>query len=296
MTTRLRHADLDGGKPDAGRRIHGLEHVVDQRAQRLVDRLHRLGLQPQPLVGKDEDVAHGHGARCKGESADGSMRFPLETSGIIALPFAFRSLHGRIALEAHDADASPHWPTPLLIAIAWPSLAGSRRRRADRVAGAAARTGARPGGRATAWPNSMRGIDAMGELAAERARRSCSTAVNERLDAVSQHLGESLKTTTKHTVEHLQQLHERLAVIDSAQKNITDLATAGDVAAERARQQAARGAFGQGRMEIDHPGWAAEGRLRIPVHAVEQVAAGLRASSARQPRRWSSTPSFRSRL
>ena len=30
---------------------------------------------------------------------------------------------------------------------------------------------------------------------------------------------------TKHTTEHLQQLHARLAVIDSAQKNITDLAS-----------------------------------------------------------------------
>ena len=37
--------------------------------------------------------------------------------------------------------------------------------------------------------------------------------------ALSQHLGESLKTTTKNTTEHLQQLHARLH-IDSAQKNI----------------------------------------------------------------------------
>ena len=47
-----------------------------------------------------------------------------------------------------------------------------------------------------------------------------------------------MKTTTKHTTDHLQQLNERLAVIDSAQKNITDLATHGDVAAKRFRQQA----------------------------------------------------------
>ena len=56
----LRHADLDGRQPDAGGVVHGLEHVVDQRAQRLVDGADRLGFQPQPLVGKDEDLAFGH--------------------------------------------------------------------------------------------------------------------------------------------------------------------------------------------------------------------------------------------
>ena len=76
----LRHADLDGGKPDAGRRVHGLEHVVDQLAQRLVDRLHRLGFQPQPLVGDDEDVAdrHARDVRARGGAVNALARFPLE--------------------------------------------------------------------------------------------------------------------------------------------------------------------------------------------------------------------------
>ena len=52
VTTRVRHADLDGGQADAGRLVHGREHVLDQRAQRRVDGFHRLGLQPQPFVGK----------------------------------------------------------------------------------------------------------------------------------------------------------------------------------------------------------------------------------------------------
>ena len=33
VTTRLRHADLDRRKPDAGRVVHGLEHVVDERRE-----------------------------------------------------------------------------------------------------------------------------------------------------------------------------------------------------------------------------------------------------------------------
>src|ERR1700683_5175013 len=49
--------------------------------------------------------------------------------------------------------------------------------------------------------------------------------VNERLDSVSHRLGDSLEQTRQKTTENLQKLNERLAVIDSAQKNITELAT-----------------------------------------------------------------------
>ena len=48
-----------------------------------------------------------------------------------------------------------------------------------------------------------------------------------------------MKTSTKHTTEHLQQLHARLAVIDSAQKNITDLASHVTSLQNVLRQQAA---------------------------------------------------------
>jgi DNA recombination protein RmuC len=73
--------------------------------------------------------------------------------------------------------------------------------------------------------------------------------VNTRLDAVTQNLGESMKTTTKHTTEHLQQLHARLAVIDSAQKNITDLATQVNSLQNVLANKQSRGAFGQGQLE-----------------------------------------------
>src|SRR5512142_3535297 len=49
--------------------------------------------------------------------------------------------------------------------------------------------------------------------------------VNQRLDAVTARLGESLTASTNTTSEHLQNLHARLAVIDSAQKNISELAS-----------------------------------------------------------------------
>ncbi len=56
-------------------------------------------------------------------------------------------------------------------------------------------------------------LDAMGSWL-QNSHTQLQQTVNTRLDAVSQNIGESMKTTTKHTTEHLQQLHARLAVIE----------------------------------------------------------------------------------
>ncbi len=74
-------------------------------------------------------------------------------------------------------------------------------------------------------------------------------SVHARLDTVTQNLGVSLQTTTKNTTDHLQKLHERLAVIDGAQKNITELATSVSSLQRIFSDKQRRGAFGQGRME-----------------------------------------------
>jgi DNA recombination protein RmuC len=91
-------------------------------------------------------------------------------------------------------------------------------------------------------------LDAMGSWL-QNSHTQLQQTVNTRLDAVSQNLGESMKTTTKHTTEHLQQLHARLAVIDNAQKNITDLASTVTSLQKVFDNKQRRGAFGQGRME-----------------------------------------------
>ena len=62
-------------------------------------------------------------------------------------------------------------------------------------------------------------------------------------------LGDSLQQTRQHTVENLQKLAERLAVIDSAQKNITELATQVTSLQNVLANKQSRGAFGQWRME-----------------------------------------------
>ena len=91
-------------------------------------------------------------------------------------------------------------------------------------------------------------LDAMGSWL-QNSHTQLQQTVNTRLDAVSQNIGESMKTTTKHTTDHLQQLHARLAVIDSAQKNITDLASTVTSLQKVFDNKQRRGAFGQGRME-----------------------------------------------
>ena len=92
-------------------------------------------------------------------------------------------------------------------------------------------------------------VQVMAELLA-KAQAQLQQTVHERLDAVSARLGESMQISTKHTAEHLQQLHVRLAVIDGAQKNITDLASQVTSLQSVLANKQSRGAFGQARMEM----------------------------------------------
>jgi DNA recombination protein RmuC len=91
-------------------------------------------------------------------------------------------------------------------------------------------------------------IDAMGSWL-QNAHGHLQQSVNERLDAVSQNLGVSMQTNAKHTTENLQKLNERLAVIDTAQKNITELATQVSSLHGVLANKQSRGAFGQGQLE-----------------------------------------------
>jgi DNA recombination protein RmuC len=92
-------------------------------------------------------------------------------------------------------------------------------------------------------------IEAMRDMLAGR-QAELHRAVNERLDSVTHHLGQSMTTTRQHTVESLAKLNERLAVIDGAQKNITELASQVTSLQNVLANKQQRGAFGQSRMEI----------------------------------------------
>ncbi len=73
-----------------------------------------------------------------------------------------------------------------------------------------------------------------------------------------------MQKTTQNTTENLQKLNERLAVIDSAQKNITELATQVTSLQGVLANKQSRGAFGQGRMETIIQRRPAEG---LPTHS-----------------------------
>jgi DNA recombination protein RmuC len=92
-------------------------------------------------------------------------------------------------------------------------------------------------------------LEAMIGLLAKGQSQLAST-VNERLDSVSHRLGDSLEKTKQNTAENLQKLNERLALIDRAQKNITELATQVTSLQGVLANKQERGAFGQGRMEL----------------------------------------------
>jgi DNA recombination protein RmuC len=74
-------------------------------------------------------------------------------------------------------------------------------------------------------------------------------AVNERLDRMTHRVGSDLNETARKTTDSIAKLNERLAVIDTAQKNLTDLSTNMVSLQEILANKQARGAFGQMRME-----------------------------------------------
>jgi len=91
-------------------------------------------------------------------------------------------------------------------------------------------------------------MQTMAEIFGER-QSDMGRALGERLDGLGHRLGQSVADTTKHTTENLRQLHERLGVIDRAQKTISDLSGQVHDLSRILSDKQARGAFGQGRME-----------------------------------------------
>jgi DNA recombination protein RmuC len=91
-------------------------------------------------------------------------------------------------------------------------------------------------------------MQAMAEMLGGR-QADMSRTVSERLDGMSHRLNQSVGEATKNTHESLKSLHERLAVLDSAQQNISDLTGQVTTLANILGNKQSRGLFGQGRME-----------------------------------------------
>jgi len=84
---------------------------------------------------------------------------------------------------------------------------------------------------------------------AQGSQMQLVSTLDERLDQVSERLGLNLVDQAERTGQSLKQLHERLAVIDAAQKNITALSTEMLGLKDILSNKQARGAYGQARME-----------------------------------------------
>lgn len=91
-------------------------------------------------------------------------------------------------------------------------------------------------------------LQTMAEMSVTR-QSELSRAIHERLDRISHNVGANLDETTRKTTENLSKLHERLAVIDTAQRNITELSTRVVSLQDILANKQQRGAFGQLRME-----------------------------------------------
>ncbi len=77
------------------------------------------------------------------------------------------------------------------------------------------------------------------------AQGELTKTLNERLDAVSKRLGDSLESSSEKTTKTMTDLRERLARIDVAQKNIAELSTQVVSLQEVLSNKQARGAFGE---------------------------------------------------
>lgn len=92
-------------------------------------------------------------------------------------------------------------------------------------------------------------LQSLGETLAGR-QAELARVLHERLDHVSENLSQSLQSQTRNTVDSLTKLNERIAVIDSAQKNLGELTSQVTSLRDVLSNKQLRGAFGQGRMEV----------------------------------------------
>lgn len=73
--------------------------------------------------------------------------------------------------------------------------------------------------------------------------------ISERIDGLQHRMGQGLEASTRHQSENLSKLNERLAVIDAAQQNLSNLTGELVGLKDILANKQSRGAYGQGRME-----------------------------------------------
>lgn len=91
-------------------------------------------------------------------------------------------------------------------------------------------------------------LHTLGEITVTR-QSEVARMLNERLDGVSHRLGHNMQENASLTAKSLAELQERLATIDVAQRNITELSSQVVSLQDILANKQTRGAFGQARME-----------------------------------------------
>ncbi len=91
-------------------------------------------------------------------------------------------------------------------------------------------------------------MQSMAEILSTR-QGDLARLVADRMEGLRHQVGQGLEQNVRQTAESLGKLQERLAVIDSAQKNLTDLTSEVVTLKDVLSNKQARGAYGQGRME-----------------------------------------------
>ncbi len=91
-------------------------------------------------------------------------------------------------------------------------------------------------------------LQTVAEISVSR-QSELTRSINQRLDSVTHNLGKNLSESSRKTTDSLSKLNERLAVIDTAQKNITELSSNVVTLQQILSNKQQRGAYGQGRME-----------------------------------------------
>ena len=91
-------------------------------------------------------------------------------------------------------------------------------------------------------------LQTMAEMLGTR-QADLTRLMTERLDAVTQRMGQGLDSSAKTTGDHLSKLNERLAVIDAAQNRMAAMTQEVVGLKDILANKQSRGAFGQGRME-----------------------------------------------
>ena len=136
----------------------------------------------------------------------------------------------------------------LAVVVAWRSARRSAQRQGEEARQRALDAEARMAEILKAQTEMQGRIAAMTNVFGSR-QAELNQSLNQRLDGMTRHLGQSMAEQTRSTHDNLRHLQERLAVIDTAQNNIQALAK--DVVGLQAilSNKQTRGAFGQSRME-----------------------------------------------